>query len=609
MKTKILFILFSMTILLGFSQDAYYWHKSKKVVLKKIAEKRFIIFNGEIEEADLRNFLNIPTFEKVINKGNTVLGNSVIPYKNRISAIDTWMVLEDSLFLTTDLKRQDEIIYESSCYCTEENVELAFTNLFYVKLFDKSDIELLEIMTNKHNVMIMGNNQSIPLYYTLACSKNSGGNAMQMANLFYESGCFELVEYDFFGFEGLLACVNDSLFQYQWDLNNTGFRGSPVGLDINFCQAREITTGIPSVKVAVFDTGIDKEHPDLNNIDSASCDVESPLLSPSELYRAHGTCCAGTIGASTNNNKGIAGIAPGCKLMAISSSFSWNFMQKAAGGITFAWHNGAAVISNSWGGPNYDLPESEPFEKAIDSALIYGRGGLGTVIVFASHNKDCTQIYYPASYSDSILVVGGNTPYGERINPECYYYGATCDWGSNYGQKLDIVAPGCWMFSTDIHGAAGYRDGSEPYSVGPDYFENWHGTSASCPIVAAVAALVLSRNTHLTQKQVVDVIESTAQKVSSEDIYDYQITAGRPNGTWHEEMGYGMVDAYAAVMACPTTYFENKSINTDTEVVGCDVDIQNVSVGNNAKLDIEARGNITITGPFEVNLGSELVLH
>ncbi len=480
MKTKILFILFSTTILLGFSQDAYYWHKSKKVALKEITEKKFIIVNGEIEEADLRNLLNIPIFEKVINKGNTVLGNSVIPYKNRISAIDTWMIIEDSLLMTIDLKKNDEIVYESCCYCTEENVELAMTNLFYVKLFDKSDIELLEIMTNKHNVMIMGNNRSIPLYYTLACSKNSGGNAMQMANLFYESGRFELVEYDYIGFEGLLACVNDSLFQYQWDLNNTGFRGSPVGLDINFCQAREVTTGIPSVKVAIFDTGIDKEHPDLNNIDSMSYDVDS-RSSPSTIYpgsnEAHGTCCAGTIGASTNNNKGIAGIAPGC-----------------------------------------------------------------------------------------------------------------------------------WMFSTDIHGAAGYRDGSEPYSVGPDYFENWHGTSASCPIVAAVAALVLSRNTHLTQKQVVDVIESTAQKVRSEDKYNYQITAGRPNGTWHEEMGYGMVDAYAAVMACPTTYFENKSIDTDTEVIGCDIEIQNVNVNDNAKLTIEARGNITITGPFEVSLGSELVL-
>ena len=476
------------------------------------------------------------------------------------------MIIDDSLFLTTDLKRYDEIIYESCCYCTEENVELAITNLFYVKLYDKSDIGLLEKMTEEHNVTIMGNNKNIPLYFTLACSKNSSGNAMQMANLFYESDCFELVEYDLFGLESMLACVNDSLFQYQWDLNNTGFRESPVGLDINFCQARENTTGIPSVKVAVFDWGIDKAHPDLNNIDSWCFDVNSQS-SHDTIYSGdfdyHGTSCAGTIGASTNNNKGIAGIAPGCKIMAISSNFQTNdFWQKAADAIDSAWHNGASVISNSWGG---GYSNSRVFDDAVRRALTQGRGGLGTVIVFASHNQNYDYIFYPASCNDSILVVGGNTPYGERINPSCYYYGATCDWGSNYGQKLDVVAPGCWMFSTDIHGPAGIRDGSEPYSVGPDYFENWHGTSASCPIAAAIAALVLSRNTHLTQKQVVDVIESTAQKVRSEDKYNYQITAGRPNGTWHEEMGYGMVDAYAAVMACPTTYLENKSIDTDTE--------------------------------------------
>ena len=171
-------------------------------------------------------------------------------------------------------------------------------------------------MTEEHNVTIMGNNKNIPLYFTLACSKNSSGNAMQMANLFYESDCFELVEYDLFGLESMLACVNDSLFQYQWDLNNTGFRESPVGLDINFCQARENTTGIPSVKVAVFDWGIDKAHPDLNNIDSWCFDVNSQS-SHDTIYSGdfdyHGTSCAGTIGASTNNNKGIAGIAPGAK--------------------------------------------------------------------------------------------------------------------------------------------------------------------------------------------------------------------------------------------------------------------------------------------------------
>ena len=103
MKTKILFILFSMTILLGFSQDAYYWHKSKKVVLKEIAEKKFIIFNGEQEEADLKNVLKIPTIENVIN-GNTVLAKSVIPYNNRFSAIDTWMIIDDSLFRLPTLK-------------------------------------------------------------------------------------------------------------------------------------------------------------------------------------------------------------------------------------------------------------------------------------------------------------------------------------------------------------------------------------------------------------------------------------------------------------------------------------------------------------------------
>lgn len=74
----------------------------------------------------------------------------------------------------------------------------------------------------------------------------------------------------------------------------------------------------------------------------------------------------------------------------------------------------------------------------------------------------------------------------------------------------------------------------------------FNGTSAACPFVAGVAALVLSVNPNLTQKQVKDIIEQTAQKIRP-DLYDYNTYATRPNGTWNIQIGYGLVDAYAAV--------------------------------------------------------------
>ena len=76
------------------------------------------------------------------------------------------------------------------------------------------------------------------------------------------------------------------------------------------------------------------------------------------------------------------------------------------------------------------------------------------------------------------------------------------------------------------------------------------GTSMACPQVAAIAALILSINPNLKAIEVNDIIEQTARKVGG---YSYTTTSGRPNGTWNNYMGYGLVDATAAVKAAQAT--------------------------------------------------------
>ena len=128
------------------------------------------------------------------------------------------------------------------------------------------------------------------------------------------------------------------------------------------------------------------------------------------------------------------------------------------------------------------------------------------------------------------------SPCGERKSP------SSCDpesfWGSCFGSELDIVAPGVLIPTTDRQGSAGYDSG--------DYALKFNGTSSATPHVAGVAALILSIHPAFTQTEVVKIIETNARKVGA---YNYQPSSNRPNGTWHHEMGYGLVDAKQCVMA------------------------------------------------------------
>ena len=136
------------------------------------------------------------------------------------------------------------------------------------------------------------------------------------------------------------------------------------------------------------------------------------------------------------------------------------------------------------------------------------------------------------------------SPCGERKNP------SSCDgeywWGSNYGTEQDVVAPGVLVSTTDRQGSLGYNtNGIENYG-NTDYTNAFNGTSSACPHVAGVVALILSLNSTLTAQEVNDIIEQSARKVRT-DLYNYATTGTRPNGTWNNEMGYGLVDAFEAV--------------------------------------------------------------
>lgn len=520
---KIVCLILLVVSVFSYAQN-YYWYRDKKINLTPTSN-RFIISTQRI-----------PSISK----------NAVVDWRKADTYIslnreNAWYAVIDSSYLSSIDK--NNIIYSIPTYINSSNSSEAYpSHLFYVKLNRSEDFDILSEYASEHNVSIEYHSEYLPLWYVLS-SISSEKNALELANLFHDSGLFAASEPDFWG-DNDAFCVNDTYFPQQWNLKNTGQYGNTYnGIDIHYCDARSVIPSHSDIIIAVLDQGIQLDHPDLAvNIVVDSYDTDSHS-SPSVVSGKHGTACAGIIGAIYNNNIGISGIASNCKLMSISNSLVGTYASRynRAEGISYASSHNASIISNSWG----STEQLTVIDDAISNALNYGRNGKGCVIVFASGNNDSNSVSYPANSNGSIIAVGAISPCGERKDS------TSCDgetwWGSNYGNELDIMAPGVLIPTTDITGYGGYSYLTDPL----DYYMSFNGTSSACPHVAAVAGLILSVNPYLTQKQVADIIESTAQKVGE---YAYNDTIGRPNVTWHREMGYGLIDAYAAVLEAKNRY-------------------------------------------------------
>lgn len=506
---KRLILILSILFPLLLSAQDYYWYRGNKINLE-IGNKEYVMYDSD---------------------------TTAQPYR----------------IIAKDENTRERIIYRTQSYKSPKDStnDIFVTDRFNVKLRHANDYSILQQMATLYHVEVLSDT-ILPLWHTLQCTRLTQYNALELANIFYESGNFAAAKPEFLGIVQP-ACVNDTYFPNQWNLKNTGQNGIEYeGIDINYCQAHSITSGDKDIIIAVYDWGVELSHPNLN-IYPLSYDIRNDS-SPSQIcydswrQSFHGTACAGIISDISDDDSGGAGISPSCPIMSISMPLT-PIPDEIARGFHFAANNNCSVINCSW--------ETELSDEEIDEAILYalqnGRDGLGCVVIFAAGNDDYPFVLSPADSHEEILVVGAiNTSIQRRPKD----YSLDEDWGSCYGEGLDVMAPGEAIPTTDLTGYAGSSTG--------DYYP-WglSGTSIAAPHVSAVAGLILSVNPTLTAKQVADIIETTAQKVGG---YEYVPTEGRPNGKWHEEMGYGLVDAYAAVLAAQPKYIQNQIYQSGQEV-------------------------------------------
>ncbi len=414
------------------------------------------------------------------------------------------------------------------------------------------------------------------------------------------------------GMETPTAGISFNNFNEQWNLENSGqefgltvipglFSNTLVypsyqayaDADVNAPEAWAIPLGINNATIAVLDTGVDCDHPDL----TSKCLMPHSVVTEHEEtlvdFFGHGTHVAGIAAASTDNGMGIAGVAPNALIAPIKTCYQDSVSvpgyivgtcedADAAEAIMYAVAQGYQVINMSFAGPN---PNSA-LQEAIDEAW-----AAGAILVAAAGNNYTSQMQYPAAYQNVIGV--GATDYVDNLSGFSTFSQPPEDW-------VSVLAPGTAIVST----VPGSFCNNQP---GSDCIDTKSGSSMASPHVAGLAALMFN---HLDQPNNVIIrqaIESSA--VASG-------TLGQNMQAWS---AHGRIDMHAALTALdgtnPPDELPTVNVSNPAEgatVSGASVLISATASDDNGITQVEffvnnASIGVDTSSPYSVNWDSTTV--
>lgn len=315
------------------------------------------------------------------------------------------------------------------------------------------------------------------------------------------------------------------------------------------------------IVVAVTDTGIDYNHPDLaaniwtnpgetpgNGLDDdgngfvddflgwdfVGPDAENPQPDNDPMdTRGHGTHVAGTIAARGNNALGIVGLAPNAKLMALKvlDDYGTGDFEQVAQGIVYAAQEGADVLNASLGCNLICGNTACQSIPVIEDAVRFAHG-LGAAVVFSAGNDNCdVALYSPQNMAETITVAASGV-----FDRRSFF--------SNFGDRIDVAAPGGALGSIepplseycDIYNVLSLRAqlnaiecaiGPTSLDVGPHALR-LAGTSMAAPHVAGLCALLLSANPNLGNEDVRQILHASADDIEDPG-FDVESGHGRIN--------------------------------------------------------------------------------
>ncbi len=309
-----------------------------------------------------------------------------------------------------------------------------------------------------------------------------------------------------------------------WGLNNTGQNAGTNDADIDAPEAWDTATGNSGPVVAVIDSGVNYNHPDLtgnnwtntaeaNGVAGTDDDANGYIddvrgwdyvnndADPND-DNSHGTHVAGTIGAKANNG-GVVGVNHQVRIMPLKflSSSGSGSTANAIRAVDYASANGATISNNSWGGGGFSQGLLDAINRANTAGQLFvaAAGNSGV-------NNDTTP-HYPSSYNAPNIISVAATDRNDRM-ASFSNYGAT---------SVDLAAPGSSILSTVLGSNYGTKS----------------GTSMATPHVAGVAALLKSEESALTPAQIKDLllqnVDTQATHPNLSGVSGKMVSGGRLN--------------------------------------------------------------------------------
>jgi subtilisin family serine protease len=335
-----------------------------------------------------------------------------------------------------------------------------------------------------------------------------GSSLEEIIAWYEESPDVEYAEPDYrvFPIGGLAAATTPDDPQYinQYHLNNTGQTEGTADADVDAPEAWDITTGDSTIVVAVIDTGIDTEHPDLlGNMWVNEGEIAGDLIDndgngfvddihgwdfandDNSVYDGadndyHGTHVAGTIGAVSNNGIGVAGVAWNVRIMSLKFLHGGGFTSDAIDALAYAKANGAKFTSNSWGGGGHSV--------ALDDAIT-AHGGLFIAAAGNESSNSDLRPAYPAASDNDLIISVASTDNNDGLSGF-----------SNYGERtVDLGAPGSAILATWPE----------------NEYKAISGTSMATPVVSGTAVLVYARFPDLSPSQMKDRLMYSGDVITS----------------------------------------------------------------------------------------------